>query len=83
MIASELGAFASHLGTARYLFRRYPDLVTAAEFPAYLREAHKAEYDREPEDGDIIYEEPTISPERMKELRERAAEYARYHLAQT
>ena len=42
LITNRLSNFADHLATARELYKRHPELVTATEFPLHLRDADDA-----------------------------------------
>jgi hypothetical protein len=52
LVSGVLAEFATRLETARAMYRRFPDLVTAPDFPDPIRTAFVASQDREPEDTD-------------------------------
>lgn len=73
----DLAEFAFHLETARSIYRKFPELVTASEFPEHLRVAFVEEYDREPsEDCDMCGEE-ALEPGHRDSLLSDAVEIAR------
>jgi|GEM_PF-4381792 len=51
LLIESLGQFAISLETARQLFRKWPDLVTAGTFPSMLRKAYIGEFGCEPDDA--------------------------------
>jgi hypothetical protein len=86
LVSSELARFADNLAIARAVWRQHPALVTSQQIPTRLRKAFMEENSAmgysESEllpwlDGHVDYGRPTISPEQMRELRERAERYAR------
>jgi hypothetical protein len=54
LMAADLAQFASNVETARAMLRKFPEFVTAPEFPEDLRNAFVQEQGREPDDaGDL------------------------------
>lgn len=79
LVEGELGRFADTLVTARALWRKYPELVTAETIPDYLCKAFKAVpicAQIDPNNPNIDYGTPVISRRQMREMRELARQWA-------
>jgi hypothetical protein len=68
------GMFAGQLATARSMWHKYPELVTAPEFPESHLNAFRAYYEGDPPADDIS--EDVLDPDYMPELLQRAREFA-------
>lgn len=74
-------AFAVHLKTARAMWRKYPELVTAQELPEVYAAAYRDVYEDDWEDSDLGADEDAHDPGFMAHVLEEAKEYAQSRLA--
>ena len=79
-LAEDRGIFAGALETTRSMFRHYPELVTAPEFPEPHFSAYRAYYGSDPSDEGLDVDD-VLDPDYMADVHTKAEEFAREHVA--
>jgi hypothetical protein len=77
LVSMDLGIFADHLETARRMWRRFPELVLAPDFPEQLRKVFVKEVGYKPSDDSPLTGEEALDPSYRESKRPEAVELAR------
>jgi hypothetical protein len=76
-VESDLAQFAIHLASTRAIWRQYPEMVEADQFPPHLVGPYHSEFPGDdPDDLDVDYGSPVIPPETLAAYREEATVFA-------
>jgi len=77
LMQDDLAGFANALETAREMYAKFPELVTAPGFPEDLRKAYIEEYEHEPDGSCESVGMDVFEPGHRESLRPRAIDIAR------